>query len=191
MTTEAFSLRDALPVRRQALSAGRWPRGQALPLVRKEHHPTMLCLACCHQRVTALDGGGRKAVYRHPQLPLELAVTHQPLSGTSAFRVAAALKNVGTRPIAHVRDLQSLRLDFDWGVIGAPTVRGLNGGVNHYFFPPQAYAVSERTVLGYNRRGVSLDSGFHGRSSQGHIPLFLVSDEANQSGIFGGPGVVG
>ena len=186
MTTEAFSLRDALPGPAPGAFGRALAPGPGIAFSAEGAPPDDVMAGMLPPEVTALDGGGRKAVYRHPQLPLELAVTHQPLSGTGALRVAAALKNVGSRPIAHVRDLQSLRLDFDWGVIGAPTVRGLNGGVNHYFFPPQAYAVSERTVLGYNPRGVSLDSGFHGRSSQGHIPLFLVSDEANQSGIFGG-----
>ena len=126
---------------------------------------------------------------KEPVDELQLDVTYEPLPGFAAVRIGATLRNAGVTAVRRVRDLHTLHLRFDLASIGDPTVRSINGGTTFCYVPPRALQVSEHTLLGGRiggRAPFALDSGLRGRSSQGHIPLFLISDGDDRSGCFGG-----
>jgi hypothetical protein len=129
----------------------------------------------------------RRLVLADRETGLRLQLTYTDYPRDRAVLFGGELVHAGDRPLEHVTDLRSLDLAFDLTAtgIGAPRIHTIGGGVTHYFYPPLAYQLDCRTLLGpVTMPALRIDSGGTGRSSDRHLPYFYVEDAAQDSGLF-------
>jgi hypothetical protein len=126
-----------------------------------------------------------------PATALTVTVTYVRHAGhdgaTTALSWRGWIENHGTEPVERLTRVAMLdvALPLEEGAAGDPTVRSMRGGVSHSFFPPDAFSVSERTLLHtYRPAIVELDSGGTGRSTDGDVPYVVVSTAAGVGGCF-------
>ena len=133
---------------------------------------------------------GRVVALVHAETGLTVEVTylrHVDARGTIAVSWRGWIEHRGARPLERLTGITML--DASIGLIeraaGNPTVRSMRGGLNDPFFPPDAFAVAERTLFdSYRVASVDLDSGGTGRSTDNHVPYVVVSSGSNEGGCF-------
>jgi hypothetical protein len=117
-------------------------------------------------------------------------VRHAPREnqhGGQALSWRGWIVNRGDRPIEHLTSItmMDVAVALVEGAAGAPTVRAMRGGVSDAFFPPEAFAVTERTLYdAYRAATVELDSGGTGRSTDRDAPYVVVESGSGTGGCF-------
>ncbi len=95
-------------------------------------------------------------------LALEIEYVAYPKHGAVVF--GGEIVNRSTTPIRNVRELCSFEIAFDAGVTGDTVLYTIGGGVTHFVFPPFAFQVDKRRVMGSLWASFTIDSGDTGRS---------------------------
>lgn len=117
---------------------------------------------------------------------LSLTVTYTYYPKHQAVLIGGTLRNTSESPVRRVTELRSFNLGFDVHTMGDPTVHTIGGGITHFFFPPLAFQLDERRLMGSLRHPFRIDSGGTGRSSDKNMPFFHVEDGSRSWGIYGG-----
>ncbi len=116
-------------------------------------------------------------------LDLDVEITYYPEHG--AMLLAGQATNTGNQPIEHIQHLRSLHVAFDAAWSGDTTPHTLGGGTTHFCFPPYAFQMDERLIMGSLWSEIAIDSGDTGRSSDDKMPFFFLTDDEGGSGVFG------
>jgi hypothetical protein len=125
-----------------------------------------------------------------PATGLAIDVTylrHTTPSGACAISWRGWIEHRGDRPIERLGGITMLDVTIHLveAAAGNPTVRSMRGGLNDAFFPPEAFAVSERTLFhSYRVASVRLDSGGTGRSTDNHVPYVVIASGQDDGGCF-------
>lgn len=118
------------------------------------------------------------------RLALEIEYVHYPQHNAVVF--GGEIVNRSTAPIRNVRELCSFDIALDAGVTGDTVLYTIGGGVTHFVFPPFAFQVDKRRVMGSLWPSFTIDSGDTGRSSDRYLPFFYITDENDASGLYAG-----
>lgn len=134
------------------------------------------------------DCGGKSVRRIHLQerggdLSFDIAATYDYKHQT--ILLSGKVINEGNTPIEHVGQLLSLHIAIDAAWSGNTTLHTLGGGTTHFCFPPYAFQMDERSIMGSIFTAIALDSGESGKSSDEKMPFFFLTDEADASGLFG------
>jgi alpha-galactosidase len=128
----------------------------------------------------------RRIVLSNPNNGLRLDIDYVYHPAHRALIIGGKLSNTSAKPIRNVRNLCSFDLAFDAGVTNDTTVYTMGGGVTHFVFPPFAFQIDKRRVMGSLWASFSIDSGITGRSSDKYMPFFYIADENDSSGVYAG-----
>ncbi len=147
---------------------------------------TMAGLAMVSDEMTA--GGNRpKRLIRFEEaagdLRLDVHITYYPEH--SAMLLEGKAFNRGTKLIEHVERLNSFHVAFDAAWTGDTKLHTIGGGTTHFCFPPYAFQMDERILMGSLWPDIKIDSGETGRSSDDKMPFFFLTDDEESSGVYG------
>lgn len=127
----------------------------------------------------------RRVTLKNQENDLVLEIDYKHFPEHQAFLIEGKITNSGSVPIRHVKDLCSFDIAFDAAWTGDTVLYTIGGGTTHFVFPPFAFQIDKRRVMGSLWPSFSIDSGDTGRSSDKYMPFFYITDEDDASGVYG------
>ena len=132
------------------------------------------------------DGEARRVTLRNEADTLQLSLRYVFHAKHNAIVIEGEIENIGFAPIEKVTELRSFDLAFDCALSGDVNLHTLGGGTTHFAFPPYAFELDKRRILGSLWTAIRIDSGDTGRSSDDKMPFFYLEAQDGQSGVYGG-----
>ncbi|MCL2319850.1 MAG: alpha-galactosidase, partial [Treponema sp.] len=127
----------------------------------------------------------RQAALENPDNGLRLEIDYTYYPEHNAVLIGGCAVNTSAVPIRHLADLCSFDIAFDAAWTGDTILYTIGGGTTHYVFPPFAFQIDKRRVMGSLWASFSIESSQTGRSADHHMPFFYITDEDDGSGVYG------